>query len=57
MVALEDTSVCRTGELGTVLCQNFTPAGRPDWIIQFAGGGQDGWSPCEAGLWLRPVST
>ena len=52
VVARRATGVCAQGERGLVI-GTYTLNRRPGWTIMFRNGRADGWSPCEAGLFLQ----
>ena len=52
VVACRATGVCAQGERGLVV-GTYTLNGRPGWTIMFRNGRHDGWSPCDAGLFLQ----
>ena len=52
VVARRITGVCAKDEPGLVV-ETYRIGDRPGWTVLFRGGGRDGWTPCEAGLWLQ----
>ena len=53
VAARRATDVCRAGEQGVVV-EACALNGRPGWTVLFEQGGVDGFTPCDAGLWLEP---